>query len=128
MMTHNSYPSDEISPDFRRSRHIASNSVGGTIKPKDPSDEGMPRSVSIVELVEIAGIVGVWFDSMLLGILNFFNLRRNHFNLQPLSLTNLKIKTKIFMDNDFITLVTIPPSLSLSKTWCIFVIVFIPGS
>ena len=73
-MTHNTYPSDEISPDFRRSRHIASNSVGGTIKPKDPSDEGMPRSVSPVWLVEIAGIAGVWLGSMLLWILEEFNL------------------------------------------------------
>ena len=40
------YPSDDMSPDFNKSLHIASNSVGGTVNPKLPSDDGIFKSAA----------------------------------------------------------------------------------
>ena len=40
------YPSDDMSPDFNKSLHIASNSVGGTVNPKLPSDDGIFKSTA----------------------------------------------------------------------------------
>ena len=35
-----------MSPDFNKSLHIASNSVGGTVNPKLPSDDGIFKSAA----------------------------------------------------------------------------------
>ena len=69
------YPSDEISPDFKRSRHMASNSVGGIVNPKLSSDEGIFRSVGSNGFIVFTGIRGrVLFLSILKITCNNFQL------------------------------------------------------